>query len=749
MNYYGHTKEHPLTKEILPKEHWQLLKDHLNTVAQLSEERAGKFGAGKLGKIAGLAHDLGKYSDQFQKRLAGSPGKVDHATAGAQEVHQKFNNMIGQALAYTIAGHHGGLPDGHKGDPKNLSERLAKKDIPAYKAFEEEIEIPELNKSDLAGMPCPKDAAMAPFSFSFCIRMLYSCLVDADFLDTERFMNPEKFQSRPEPVPMDRLFQRMEKKIGELAAISCQKPSVINTARQDILQRCLTMAEADPGLFTLTVPTGGGKTYSSLAFGLKHAVKYNKDRLVYVIPYTSIIEQNAQVFRDVLEDPSQNETVVLEHHSNFEYPDGSFDDWDKHEKASRLAAENWDMPIIATTAVQFFESLYANRGSRCRKLHNLVNSVIILDEAQMMPVEYMKPCLWALAELVLNYGVTVVLCTATQPAVKNLLPGKLKTIEIMEDPEALQRLFKRVTVQYGQEMTDEALAEAMAKNSQVLTIINTRRHARLLFDKLQENTADGIYHLSARMCPAHRKLILAKIRQALQDGLPCRVVSTQLIEAGVDVDFPVVYRSAAGIDSIAQAAGRCNREGKRAEGQVIVFDPEAHGMPGRGRFSAVAGLTRSTARRLEQFNGELLSLAAIEYYFHQLLDLEKDNLDAQHILRMIEEGRHSFEFPFNTIASKFQFIDSATVPVVIPWDKKAEEIMEETERHPFPASKARSLQPYVVQVYQHELDALRREGVIKTVGGLMNFLTDKSFYDKQFGLKDAKEVKAPSDVLMY
>ncbi|WP_425059680.1 hypothetical protein SCACP_02770 [Sporomusa carbonis] len=749
MIYYGHTKENLLTKEILPKAEWQLLKDHLNEVARLSEERAAKFGAEKLGKIIGLAHDLGKYSNQFQQRLDGSSQKVDHATAGAQEVYQRFGKTIGRALAFTIAGHHGGLPDGNRGDPKNLPERLEKKDIPNYQAYAKEIEIPTLCSQDLVNMPNTKNAAMRAFSFSFCIRMLYSCLVDADYLDTERCMNPEKFQTRPAKVSLLTLFQRLGKKLEKLNERTRQNPSPINSARQNILTRCLKMAEAEPGLFTLTVPTGGGKTYSSLAFGLKHAVKYNKDRLIYVIPYTSIIEQNAEVFREALEDDLQNDSVVLEHHSNFEYPDESFDDWDQKEKAHRLAAENWDMPVVVTTAVQFFESLYANKGARCRKLHNMVNSVIILDEAQMMPVEYMKPCLWALAELVLNYGVTVVLCTATQPAVNNLIPGNLKPLEIMDNPRELQKVFKRVTVQYSGEMTDEELAEAMAEKLQVLTIVNTRRHAQLLFNKLQQKTAEGTYHLSARMCPVHRKIVLAEIRQALKDGRECRVVSTQLIEAGVDVDFPAVYRSEAGIDSIAQAAGRCNREGRIAEGHVVVFKPEKHGMPEKGRFSAVAGIARSTMRQVEKFDGELLSLKAIEYYFQQLFELEKDHLDLQGILRMIEEGRDNLAFPFATIGNEFQLIDSTTIPVVIPWDEHAETLMEEAEHHPFPASKARLLQPYVVQVYQHELAALVKENVIKSIGGFMNFLSDRSFYDRQFGLKDAKEVKAPTEVLLY
>jgi len=372
-----------------------------------------------------------------------------------------------------------------------------------------------------------------------------------------------------------------------------------------------------------------------------------------------------------------------------------------------------------------------------------------LDEAQMIPLEYMKPCLWALAELVLNYGATVVLCTATQPAIKELVPGNLEPVEIMEDPAALQKTFKRVTVHYGGKMTDNEVIAGMMENSQVLTIVNTRRHARILFDLLLEQTTEGVYHLSARMCPAHRKEVLAEIKKALLEGKPCRVVSTQLIEAGVDVDFPAVYRSAAGIDSIAQAAGRCNREGRRKDGFVIVFEPEAHGMPTIGRFELVAGLTRMVVRQMDQSENDLMSLAAIEGFFKQLLSMESDQLDAHKILSLIKGGEEELSFPFVEIANKFQLIDSATVSVVGPWGDHVLDVMEEIEHHPFPASRIRGLQPYIVQVYQYELEAFQKAKVVKSVGDVIKFVTDSSFYDSRYGLKDAKEVKASTGVMIF
>lgn len=747
--YYGHTKEDPVTKIVRPKEEWQPLADHLYSVAGLAAERADKFGAGQLGRTAGLAHDLGKYSKEFQQRLEGKSIRVDHATAGAQAVAKRYG-AVGKVLAYAVAGHHGGLPDGAKGNEKNLPERLRKDCLPDYQTYAREIMLPELTADDLAKLPVPADKYMNGFSRAFFIRMLFSCLVDADYLDTERFMALDRATARAETTDLAILLERIKNQLDKLGERARQQPSVINTARQDILADCLALAQHKPGLFTLTVPTGGGKTYSSLAFGLTHAVQHKKDRVIYVIPYTSIIEQNARVFREALERGGAGEAVVLEHHSSFEYPDTAFADWNPEEKAHRLASENWEAPVVVTTAVQFFESLFANKGSRCRKLHNMVNSVIILDEAQMMPVEFLKPCLWALAELVLNYGATVVLCTATQPAVKELLPGGLAPVEIMPNPKALQQIFKRVTVEYAGAMTDEQVAAAMADKRQVLTIVNTRRHARLLFDRLQQHQKSGNYHLSARMCPAHRTQVLDKIRKALEEGRPCRVVATQLVEAGVDVDFPAVYRAAAGLDSIAQAAGRCNREGRRSEGgRVVVFDPEKHGMPSCGRFKEVADIAREAMRWAARSGEDVQSPAAIEYYFREFFAAEKEYLDAEGIIQKLDAGQKDLAFPFPEIAGSFQLIDSATLPVVVPWDSRAAELMAETEVHPLPASRARSLQPYVVQIYQHELTALEKARAIKLVGGILRFVTDRSFYDDCFGLKDAGEVKAPQDVLLY
>jgi CRISPR-associated endonuclease/helicase Cas3 len=437
------------------------------------------------------------------------------------------------------------------------------------------------------------------FQFSFFVRMIYSCLVDADFLDTELFMDVEKASWRHGYPSIEYMNEQLQSYLGELTSHAL--PTPINSYRTDILKQCLAAASQQPGLFSLTVPTGGGKTLSSLAFALKHALQFGKKRVIYVIPYTNIIEQNAAVFRTIL-----GADAVLEHHSSFEP--------DEEDRRSRLASENWDAPLVVTTNVQFFESLFASRSSRCRKIHRIATSVVVLDEAQMLPVPLLKPSLEVLRELALNYGTTIVLCTATQPALstsETFKDGLENVREIVNEPAALYHSFKRVQTVKLPLLHDEELAGRLNEYRQVLCIVNTRRHARRLYELLPDRA--GCHHLSALMCPAHRTGVLNRVRTALGSGDPCRLVSTQLVEAGVDIDFPVVYRSLSGVDSIAQAAGRCNREGKMADlGKMFVFTPEAGLPPGYFRQSA------ETAKAVLRHHVDPLSPEAVHAYFEQL-----------------------------------------------------------------------------------------------------------------------------------
>lgn len=711
---YAHTKPGCGVDE------WQTLEEHLRNVAEKACAFGDNFGAGKWAYAAGLWHDLGKSSRAFQVKLISTndrdahieakPGRVDHSTAGAQHAY-KILKDVGKILSYTIAGHHAGIPDGKSNDDACLVKRLEKK-IPAYDSFPESISVDNLSSKDL---PIKIDKHRFGFQISFFIRMLYSCLVDADFLDTEHFMDEAKSQWRSGYLQLATLQDKLSLHLdGFTKKVS---RSSINDHRKQILNACMESAGWLPGLFSLTVPTGGGKTLSSLAFALKHALAYGKTRIIYVVPYTSIIEQNAAVFRGILGSES-----VLEHHSNYEP--------DNEDHRSRLAAENWDAPLIVTTNVQFFESLFSNRSSSCRKIHHIANSVVILDEAQMLPVSLLKPCLETLQELSLNYQTTIVLCTATQPALlkSEIFPNGLEGVrEIIPDPSKLYTTLKRVRVQTLPTLTDDELAQRVQKCQQVLCIVNTRKHARTVFEKLPNH--GGCYHLSGMMCPAHRTEVLDRIRTALKEGVPCRVVSTQLVEAGVDVDFPIVFRAVSGIDSIAQAAGRCNREGKLGrKGKVFVFSSEG-GLPS-GELRQAA----DTAEAIIRNHDDPLSLKAVHDYFRMYYWLKGEALDRQHILEDINEGSRSGDFPFKEINKKFRIIETEMQSLIIPFNQEADTVINELRYSAYSAAAARKAQRYTIQVYPQTINSLLAAGSVEQLRNQYLVLINRDLYRDDLGL---------------
>jgi CRISPR-associated endonuclease/helicase Cas3 len=462
------------------------------------------------------------------------------------------------------------------------------------------------------------------------------------------------------------------------------------------------------------------------------------ERIIYVIPYTSIIEQNASVFRDIL-----GNDCVLEHHSNFRFTDDGDDARTFEQYRLRLSTENWDAPIVVTTNVQFFESLFAAQSSRCRKLHNIANSVVILDEAQMLPTAYLRPCLLALSELVTSYRTSIVLCTATQPAIKSYLPSHLTAIELAPDPPRLYEALKRVRVRKLGNLDDEALANRIAEHEQVLCIVNTRSHAAKLYRTVGEREVEGVYHLSARMYPEHRSRKLREIRAALSAGELCRVVSTQLIEAGVDVDFPVVYRAMAGVDSIAQAAGRCNREGKLDSGEVYVYRPEQHGQP-RGWLRETAAVAEMVMRT----HDDPLSLDAVELYFTRLYDVEGERLDAKGIVRNLEENAKQLGFPFRWVDREFRIIEHEMIPIIIPLDPECDELVKQARWGGPSTGLSRAFQPYTVQVYHHEYITLAKNGVLEMVAGQYLVLRDLSIYKEDIGL-DFETSVGVDDVLIF
>ena len=684
--------------------------------------------ARQWGWLSGLWHDLGKFALEWQAYLRSKTDPhlaevneiVDHSTAGAQHAASK-GTPLAHFLAYAISGHHSGLLDAVS--EQGSLERRLKKEIKRYDQAPAEIldrPIPPLP-------PILSDPA-------FFTRMLFSCLVDADFLATEAFMNPDQGGLRPERrTAATELLREMADLLEQTVADFGEPDSPVNVARADVYRDCLNAASKEPGLFSLTVPTGGGKTLSSLAFALRHALRHGQKRVIYVIPFTSIIEQNAAVFEKVFGPliDKQKDPIVLQHHSNLSA--------DRETERSRLAAENWDAPLIVTTAVQFYESLFADRTSKCRKLHRIANSVVILDEAQCLPVEYMKPCLDSLRELSSAYHTSVVLCTATQPAVNRTerFPVGLENLrEIVSDPRTLYQSLKRVVVTDRGEMTDSALAAEMADREQVLTIVNTRKHAQNLYRLLPED--EGNRHLSALMCPAHRRIMLDEVRERLAGSKPVRLVSTQLIEAGVDVDFPVVYRSLAGLDSIAQAAGRCNRNGRHEMGETFLF---------RSQHRRAETYFRETAQIAERVlalnDSDPLGLANVEQffslYYHGHKPPQGNPWDTKLIsedFRLANDRSLPARFQFREAARKFQLIENDQVPVLIPFDEAAKALLEVLRNESIPLNRPllRGLQPYVVQIHRPEFLKNRVQFESVRDGQFHLLICPETHYSKEFGL---------------
>lgn len=742
-----------------------LLAVHLQSVAGMAAGFSETFEPAVVTKrwayLAGLWHDLGKYRPGFQRYLllsdnpdAHIEGKVGgrektHSAAGALwamrklgEAHGSNGALAARVLAYLIASHHAGLCDWDGG----LKERLEESDCQTELQEALAASPPEsiLNHGDFA--PSLTQIPGGPAGFALWVRMLFSCLVDADFLDTEAHFDAGKPARREGFPALDQMLAAFDEHMVSKAASASATP--VNTLRADVFRQCREKAALSSGFFSLTVPTGGGKTLSSLAFALKHAQTHGKRRVIYAIPYTSIIEQTADVFREVFKE--LGDEVLIEHHSQA-------DAAEKDETArSRLACENWDAPLVVTTNVQLFESLFAAKTSRCRKLHNLVGSVIVLDEAQQLPPEFLQPILDALNLLVKHYGVTVVLCTATQPALNTTdyfdasknLRGLDKVREIIDDPDALYEELKRVDVELPgdwQTPTPWAdIATQIAAEDCVLAIVSTRKAARELYRLLPPDTL----HLSAFMCGAHRKAVIDHIKTRLkakrdgQDHQPLRVVSTQLVEAGVDLDFPVVYRALAGLDSIAQAAGRCNREGRlTGKGRVVVFVPPERPPMGHLRKGADACVSTLHGHETDPLDRQLFATYFRQFY-HSV------NLDGKGVCPLLTVEPKTLGVQFRAAAEAFRLIDdqdSATVVV-----RYAEHRDELDKLLAALASKGperwlmRKLQRYTVSIHKRVADRMLARGSLSLpMPGLYVQTNADNLYDPKLGLKPDDDLYNP------
>ena len=711
--YYAHSLDGR------PPSEWQLLEEHLKNVAEMAAEFADSFNAQIWGSITGETHDLGKGTRPWQAYLRRANDIIDgfasfyeghpiHAAVGAQWLYE-HSVEAGKLLAYCIAGHHGGLPNWNDSATSALESRLQNK----YS----EIAIPHSAPDFPKDLPFQFDPDRLGFQLQFFVRMLFSCLVDADFLDTEDFLDKMKSGWRSSYPEIDELHGKFWVNFKTMRDEADQTTRV-NQHREHVLENCLQATELDPGLFSLTVPTGGGKTLASLAFALNHAKKHGKRKVIYVVPFTSIIEQNAKVFRDILGDDA-----VLEHHCNF-LPDDS--DW-----KTKLATENWDAPVVVTTNVQFFNSFYSNRPAKCRKLHNVASSIVIFDEVQAIPVEKLQPCLEVIKELSLNYGVTSVLCTATQPAIgfsERFKSGLKDVREIIHDVPALFSALKRTEEIFVGKLNVQEVSERLLAHEQVLCIVNTRQQALDIFKALPESNAN--IHLSALMHPAHRTEKLDEIRARLSPAqkMPCRVVSTQLIEAGVDVDFPCVFRAVAGIDSIAQAAGRCNRNGlSKTPCEVSVFEfPEESGC------SFFRHAAQSASKLFVPFAGRLTTPECVREYFEDFFWKNEDRMDEDRIIENMCHPAQSGDIQFKDIA-QFQMIKTATIPVVVALEEEAIALIRALEFTEHKGGILRKLQQFTVQIYPYQFEDIK-DWLENPVPGVW-VLRSEQLYSRTTGLK--------------
>jgi len=668
--YYAHTACDP-TGQLLPESEWQTLEDHLRETARLAASFASAFGTEPWGRAAGLLHDIGKATPEFQQRLHGLMQHVDHKSAGAKAALELYGEKVGKLLAYCVRGHHGGLPDFT--DLKNdLSEKASNG------SSHIEPELPELGALQLRKPALAAQEERGAY-LQLLIRMIFSCLVDADYLDTERVMSPEQSRIRIHAASVQALWASYQKKLDELLGYEITNP--VYAARREVLHACLRAGRESSGFFTLTVPTGGGKTLSSLAFAMEQ-LRRGKRRVIYAVPFTTVTEQTADVFRGIF-----GNELVLEHQSNMDLSGKTDDEID----SIRLFSQNWDAPLVVTTTAQLFDSLFSNKPSRCRKLHRLAGSVLIIDEAQTLPDRLLRPILAVLKSLVADFEATAVFCTATQPGLKETWMQSLAPREIVPQPERLFEVLRRVKISHLGALSNDALTEHVLARPQALVIVNTRAHACALYQRWKPLRDEGsLFHLSALMCPQHRTEILAAIKGRLAIDLPCLVVSTSLIEAGVDIDLPCVYRAEAGLESIAQSAGRCNREGRLPAGDFRIFAPEDARTPRYLQENTDFG-----RKVLSRFPGDPFCPQAIAAYFDMRYH-DEARLDALKLLPEWGQALRRMDFRFEATGKAFQFIDSDAETVLIPYDGRARALLQA------PLQNMRQLQRYAVSVYQAE-----------------------------------------------
>lgn len=706
--YYAHT---PPRCKLEP---WHRLTDHLRGVAEMAAEFGAAFSAGDVCRALGLAHDAGKADPRFQAYLRAchndeAATSVPHAVPGAAAAESALG-----PFALAVMGHHAGLTD--RADARTMLDRADRRSVEAATPW-----------TDCISRPAIPSWSKEPAALELFVRMCFSALIDADYLDTEAHMAPERSRERRAGRPLAWYRKTLDTHLDALGAASPDTP--VNRVRADVLKSCHAMASEPQGAFRLTVPTGGGKTLSGLAFALRHADAYDLRRIVVAIPYTSIIDQTATVFSGVFGPEN-----ILEHHSAYD-PGGEGEDQAPIELRRKLASENWNSPLIVTTTVQLFDSLFSNRPRACRKLHRIARSVIVLDEAQTLPPELLGPILDVLSELISHYGCSVVFCTATQPDYSGIADTLLtEARQIVPDPARLFSALARV--RYHREETPLNVADVAARidgSRQTLCILNTRRDAVRVVRACRKD--EDLFHLSTLMCPSHRRTVLTEVRERLADGRPVRLVATQVVEAGVDLDFPFVLRAVGPLDRIVQAAGRCNREGKlESLGDCLVFELKEAGLP-RGWYTTATSLAATAVR--EDIDS-IDQPGPIGAYFRELFN--KTNIDAQDIRKCRQELAYAH------VAKRFQMIPQGSVALIVrAYDDFAPNKLLAIPPEARDNGWYRAIARCSVGVPLGEAMRMEREGMVATEKGGMKVY--EGIYDPLIGI-GVGDLPDPADLLI-
>jgi CRISPR-associated endonuclease/helicase Cas3 len=745
-----------------PEAEWETQREHAERVAEAAARRADKFGMGPVAEAAGWLHDLGKYTPAFQEHIAGrcrAAAERDHSSAGAVYARNRLGKPVGALVAHVVAGHHAGLKDALLGEDQRLDRREAALGPVVRAALADGFPFP--------GPPPPELAARlgerSGFALALMTRMLFSCLVDADRAETRASERERRARAGLPPAEEDEpaftatpaaLAAELERTTEARDAALRREgkaEDAINRLRARVRDHVAAQASLPPGVFTLTVPTGGGKTLTSLRFALDHARANGLDRVLVIIPFTSVIEQAADVYREALPAVADQ---ILEHHSGFS--DGRVEQEEEGQDGTsgprrRLVAETWAAPLVLTTAVQFFGSLFGARATQCRKLHNIARSVIVLDEAQTMPLHLLRPCVAALKALQRSYGCSVVLSTATQPALedrpedkgkrpeerRSFAGGFVAPRELAPEPRRLFEALDRVTIKHAGALADAALVERMGQASAALCIVNSRAHARELYEALTKAGVKSARHLSTLMLPEHRRRVLAGIKADLKAGRPCHVASTSLVEAGVDFSFPLVLRAEAGLEQIVQAAGRANRNGELgpgAKGEVLIFEAA-----GRKPLAAMTA-NIEVAREVMRHHARPQMPEAIEAYYRHLYHRRGlGELDRPGVIETCRQKERTLAFPFEQIAKDMRFIEDLMTPIIVPIDPTAEESLKALEHADRPGRHARRLQRYTVGLPPRALSALIAAQAARVVredafGEQFVALADLSLYRGDVGL---------------